>query len=216
MSAIILFILSLVINSNSSFKTELENYLNKNLAGYRDYKYEIMQLPESYKKIELLKPDDFNLSGNMIYIPVQVVDKSGRIFRSILSVRLKLYKNVLVAVKQISRKENLSEGDFVLKKEDVTRINGTPVYSLQGVSSLRSTVMIKPGDIVVKQMLEQIPVVKIGDELNAQYISGNVIVSTDVFARQDGVVGETITVITKDKKLFKAKVINSKNVIIIE
>ena len=216
MSAIILFILSLVINSNSSFKTELENYLNKNLAGYRDYKYEIMQLPESYKKIELLKPDDFNLSGNMIYIPVQVVDKSGRIFRSILSVRLKLYKNVLVAVKQISRKENLSEGDFVLKKEDVTRINGTPVYSLQGVSSLRSTVMIKPGDIVVKQMLEQIPVVKIGDELNAQYISGNVIVSTDVFARQDGVVGETITVITKDKKLFKVKVIDSKNVIIIE
>ena len=216
MSAIILFILSLVINSNSSFKTELENYLNKNLAGYRDYKYEIMQLPESYKKIELLKPDDFNLSGNMIYIPVQVVDKSGRIFRSILSVRLKLYKNVLVAVKQINRKENLSEGDFVLKKEDVTRINGTPVYSLQGVSSLRSTVMIKPGDIVVKQMLEQIPVVKIGDELNAQYISGNVIVSTDVFARQDGVVGETITVITKDKKLFKVKVIDSKNVIIIE
>lgn len=216
MRLVILFILSLLINSNNSFKSDLDNYLKKNLSEYQDYKYEILRLPESYKKIELLKPNEFNLSGNMIYIPVQVVEKSGRIFRSILSVRLKLYKDVAVAVKKINRKENLVESDFVLKKEDITKIKGTPVYSLRGIDSFRSSITIKPGDIVVKQMIEQIPVVKIGDELNAEYISGNVMVTLDVFARQEGVTGQIITVITKDKKLFKAKVINSKNVIIIE
>lgn len=216
MGAVILFILSLFINSNNSFKGELENYLKKNLSAYKNYKYEILQLPDSYKKIELLKPNEFNLSGNMVYVPIQVVDKSGRTFRSILSVRLKLYKNVLVASRQISRKENLNEKDFVLKEEDVSRIKGAPIYSMDGISSLRSTTAIKAGEVVLKQMLEQIPAVRIGDELNAQYIYGSVVVTTKVFARQEGVVGEVITVITSDNKLFKAKVIDSKNVIIIE
>ncbi len=216
MSMIILFILSIVINSNNSFKGELDNYLKKNLSGYQDYKYEILQLPSSYKKIELLKPNEFNLSGNIIYIPVYIVDKSGREFRSILSVKLKLFKNVLVAEKNISQKAVLCENDFTLKKEDITQIKGTPVYSLKDISHLRSAVFIKSGSILVDQMTEKIPVVKIGDELYARYISGNVIVSTVVFARQEGVINQIISVITKDKKLFKAKVIDSKNVIIVE
>ncbi len=216
MSMIILFILSLVINSNNSFKGQIENYLKKNLSGYQDYKYEILQLPSTYKKIELLKPNEFNLSGNMIYIPVQVVDKSGREFRSILSVKLKLYKNVLVAVKNISQKTDLNENDFIFKKEDITQIKGTPVYSLKDISCLRSKIFIKSGNILVDQMTEKIPVVKVGDELYARYINGNVIVSTVVFARQEGVTNQIISVITKDKKLFKAKIIDSKNVIIIE
>ena len=216
MSLVILFILSVAFNSNNSFKGELDNYLKKNLSEYQDYKYEIMQLPSSYKEIELLKPNDFNLSGNMIYVPVQVIDKSGRKFRSILSVKLKLYKNVLVSVKKINRKADLSENDFEYKKEDITRIKGTPVYSINGIKLLRSKVMIKPGDILIKQMTEKIPVINIGDVLNARYVTGNVIVSLKVFSRQEGITGGIITVITSDKKLFKAKVIDSKNVIIIE
>jgi flagella basal body P-ring formation protein FlgA len=216
MSAILLFILSLVIPSSNSFKGELENYLKKNLSEYQNYKYEILQIPESYKKIELLKPNEFNLSGNMIYVPVHVVDKSGREFRSILSIKLKLYKNVLVAVKEINRKTDLNKNDFIFKEEDITRTKGTPICSTQNINLLRSSVNIKPGDILVRQMTEKIPVVKIGDELNAKYINGNVLVSLNVFSRQEGATGEIITVITQDKKLFKAKVIDSKNVIIIE
>ncbi len=216
MKALIIFILSVLINSGSSFKSELENYLKKNLSGYTDYKYEILQMPESYKKIKLLNPDDFNLSGNMIYVPVRVVNKSGRIFRSILSVRLKLYKDVVVAVKQINKKENLIESDFALEKKDITKISGTPLYSLKDINSFRSIVSIRPGDVIIKQMIQQIPVVNIGDRLHAEYTYGNVVVTMDVYARQEGVVGQVISVITSDKKFFKAKIINSKNVIIIE
>ncbi len=216
MKALIIFILSVLINSSSSFKSELENYLNKNLSGYTDYKYEILQMPESYKKIELLKPDNFNLSGNMIYVPVRIVNKSGRIFRSILSVRLKLYRDVVVAVKQIHKKENLIASDFALKKKDITKISGTPLYSLKDISSFRSTVNIRPGDVIIKQIIQQIPVVNIGDRLHAEYTYGNVVVTMDVYARQEGVVGQVISVVTSDKKFFKAKIINSKNVIIIE
>lgn len=216
MKALIIFILSVLINSSSSFKSELENYLNKNLSGYTDYKYEILQMPESYKKIELLKPDNFNLSGNMIYVPVRIVNKSGRIFRSILSVRLKLYRDVVVAVKQIHKKENLIESDFALKKKDITKISGTPLYSLKDISSFRSIVNIRPGDVIIKQIIQQIPVVNIGDRLHAEYTYGNVVVTMDVYARQEGVVGQVISVVTSDKKFFKAKIINSKNVIIIE
>jgi flagella basal body P-ring formation protein FlgA len=216
MSLILFFILSIAFNTNNSFKGELDNYLKKNLTEYQDYKYEIIQLPSSYKEIELLKPNDFNLSGNMIYVPVQIIDKNGRKFRSILSVKLKLYKNVLVAVKKINRKTDLKENDFTYKKEDITRIKGFPVYSIKGINLLRSKVLIKPGDVLIKQMTEKIPVIKIGDVLNAKYISGSVVISLKVFSRQEGTTGGIITVITSDKKLFKAKIIDSKNVIIIE
>jgi len=216
MSTILLFILSLLINSNNSFKGELENYLKKNLSEFQDYKYEILQLPKSYKKIDLLKPNEFNLSGNMIYVPVQIVDESGREFRSILSIKLKLYKDVLVAVKEIDQKSKLDKNDFILKKEDITKIKGKPFSSLKDINSLRSKILIKQGNVLVKQMTERIPVVKIGDELNAKFISGNVIVTTVVFARQEGVTNQIIPVISKDKKIFKAKIIDSKNVIIIE
>ena len=216
MKTALLILLSFLIQADSSFKSELDNYLKKNLTGYKGYEYEILQMPGSYKKIELLEPEEFNLSGNLIYIPVKLIAKSGRTVKSILTVRLKLYKNVLAAAKQIGRREKLSANDFKLKKVDAAQIKGTPLSSLSEIGSLRSKTIIKQGEVVIKEMLEPVPVINIGDPVNAKYVSGNVIVSFEAFSRQEGIAGETITVITKDKKQFKAKVIDSNNVNIIE
>ncbi len=216
MNAVIIFILSFLINSSNTFKSELESYLKKNLSGYKNYKFEVLQMPQEYKKIELIKPDDFNLNGSIVYVPVKIVDKTGRVYKSILSVKLKLYKEVVVAVKQIHRREDLTGDDFILKEKDITNITGTPLYSLKGINSFRSIVNLRPGDVLIKQMIQQIPIVNIGDRLHAEYIYGGVVVTTDVYARQEGVSGQVISVITSDKKFFKAKIVNSKSVIIIE
>ena len=216
MNAVIVIILSLFIGTGASFKTQLENYLNKNLSEFQGYKYEILQMPDSYKEIELVKSNEFNLSGNLVYVPVKVVKNSGRIIRAIITVKIKIFRNVFVTAKKINRKEKLVLGCFIKKEEDITEIKGTPVYSLNKIDLYRAKMMMKAGDVLTKQDMEEIPIVNVGDEMNAGYINGNVLVTFKVYARQEGVAGQIITVITSDNKLFKGKIVDSKNLKIVE
>lgn len=216
MNTLIILILSLFLQTGTTFKSQLENYLNKNLSAYEGYKYEVLKLPDSYKKIELLKPNEFNLSGNLVYVPVKIVTDNGRLIKSILTIKIKIFKNIFAASRQIKRDEKLVPGDFISKKEDIASIKGTPVYSLDDINLFRSKINIKAGGFLVEENIEKIPVVNVGDELSAKYVAGNVLVTFKAFARQEGVVGEVITVISADKKLYKGKVIDSKNLKIVE
>jgi flagella basal body P-ring formation protein FlgA len=65
-------------------------------------------------------------------------------------------------------------------------------------------------------MIELLPAVYSGDKLIARIRYGNVVVSTDAYARNDGTIGEVIKIRTKNNKQFKAEILDSKNVKIIE
>ncbi len=216
MLSIIFAILTFFFTPNNSFKNELDGYLKKNLPQYESIDFQILQMPEAYKKIEIIKNVDFNFNGNFVYVPIKFTDKDGRVLRSILSVKLNLYQKVLTSVKAIERNESLTASDFVLKKMDVTKIFGTPLTSLKDIELYRCKTFLKPGDAITNENIELKPVIKPGDRLEAEYKSGSVTITFEVFSRQEGIPGETISVITKDKKLFKAKVINSQEVNIIE
>ncbi|HED07021.1 MAG TPA: flagellar basal body P-ring formation protein FlgA [Ignavibacteria bacterium] len=219
MSVLILIILSLFIQTSVPFKNQLKNYMNKNLANYttsKSYEYEILQLPDSYKSIELLKPNEFKLKGNLVYLPVKILKNSGRVIKSIITVRVKIFRNVIVTKKQINRREKLEPDDFKYERKDITVIKGTLIYSLDKIDLYRSKVRKQPGDVLTAESIEKAPIVNVGDELRAKYINGNVLVTFQAFARQEGAAGDTITIITKDKKLFKGKIIDSKNLILIE
>ena len=216
MLSILVAILSFLIIPNNSFRNELDGYLKKNLPQYESIDYKILQMPESYKKIEIIKDRNFNFSGNLVYVPVKITGKDGRILRSIISVKLSLYEKVLTAVKPIDRDEHLAAADFVLKRMDVSQILGSPVTSLKEIELYRSKTYLNLGDIITEENIELKPVINPGDRVEAEYRSGSVSISFEAFSRQEGIPGETISIITKDKKLFKAKVINSQIVNIIE
>ncbi len=217
MYSILLIILSLVSSGKSTFDEDLSNYLKKNLNGkFDEYNYEILQLPKSYLKIELLNPSDFNMNGNIIYVPVKIYQKNSRVIESIISVKLKIYKNVLTASRDIKAHEKLTENDFTPKRIDVAGINIKPFASLSKISGMQSSEFIKAGEIINSLNIEPIPVIKAGYPVLAKYNNGNVMINFNATSRQDGIAGETITIISADKKLFKAKVVNSKEVIIIE
>jgi len=216
MISLLLYIFSIMVQPGNSFKSELESYLRKNLSGYNDYKYEILQMPVSYKEIEIISKNDFNINGNMIYLPVKLVTKDGRVSRAILSIKLKLYRKIYVAVRAIQKNESLSTSEFELMNYDVTGLESKPLESLKELIMYRSKKLIKPGDPLTNDDIELKPVIISGNPINAIYRYGSVFISFEAFARQDGVPGETIAVITRDKKLFKAKVIDSHDVKIIE
>ena len=55
------------------------------------FEYEILKLPDSYKSIELLKPNEFNLKGNLVFVPVKIVKNSGRVIKSIITIKVKIF-----------------------------------------------------------------------------------------------------------------------------
>lgn len=182
---------------------------------YDDFEYEIMQMPEKYSAIEIITGSPLNMSANVITVPVVVtLEKSKR--SSCIKLRLHLYKNVLTAKNKIESRSLLNAADFELKKIDVSFVKGTPVSSLDEVNRFKTKVAITPGRILVREILEPKPVILNGDLVKASLSNGNVTVSLEANARQDGAVGEIIRVVTPDKKQYRAKVVDSSNVNILE
>ncbi|MFA4923752.1 MAG: flagella basal body P-ring formation protein FlgA, partial [Ignavibacteriaceae bacterium] len=70
--------------------------------------------------------------------------------------------------------------------------------------------------ILIREVLEEKPVIQSGDLVKASFINGNVIVSMEANARQEGAVGEIIRVVTQNKKQYRVKVVDSLNVNILE
>jgi flagella basal body P-ring formation protein FlgA len=200
----------------NSLKNEVYAYLKNNLKDYKEFEYEILQMPDKYKKALIEKSNGLNISGNLAYIPVRIVTANNREAKTIITVRLKLFQDVLVAAKAIKQKENLTQGDFEFKKVDVTQVRGTPAVTFKGIDSFRSKMNIKAGDVLTMEEVEEKPVIVPGDLVTASYAKGSVIVSTDAISKQEGTPGEVITIITKDKRQFKARVIDSQHVNIIE
>lgn len=216
MISIILVVFSFFAHSGDSLSTNLDKYLKKNLSQYENIDYKITQIPNDYKEIKILENKDFNLCGNLVYIPVQLTTKNGRAVKSIITVRVKLYKNVLVTTRTLDKNQTINSADVGLKKMDITQIKGSAFTSAKEIESYRTKIFLRQGEPIVSEYVEQKPVVLTGDKVEAKLTSGSVVVLFDAFSRQDGTAGEIITIISKDKKQYKAKVVDSLNVNIIE
>lgn len=216
MLTFLLILISIFQQPGDSLNPALDKYLKKNLSQYESYEFKILQMPPEYKKIEIVDDRDLNLSGNLVYVPVKIVNKDGRSIKSIITIKLTLFKSIPVAIRRIDKNEKLNASDFEIKKVDVSSIQGSLLLSTKGINQYRNRIILKPGDPLIKENLQLIPVINAGDLVEAKYNSHNVTIIFDAISRQEGIPGEKITVISRDKKEYKAKVIDSKNVQIIE
>ena len=214
MNTLLLTIITSILFSGHNFKSELNNYLNQKFNNYKNYEYTIVKFPKNYKKIEILKNDRLNVSGGFAYVPVKIISKNKRIVRSFITVHVKLFKQVLVANNPIKRFDSLEPSEFTSKIVDVSKVIGKLIIQPSILKNYRSKIEMKAGTILTSEIIEKTPIIKIGDHVKANYFSGNVAITLNAIARQDGVVGETITIMTDNSKQFRAKVVNSKQVII--
>jgi flagella basal body P-ring formation protein FlgA len=210
----LLLILSLVFNNNPLDK-QIKNYLDKNLAGYLKYEYEILSSPKNINNIELLSDKEFSIKKNIVYIPVKIVDPKGE-SKSFISLKVKLYKSVFVALQTIKAKTDLSESMFETRTIDITAIKGAPVENMETVSSMRSKSRIAPGEVLTEEEIEKIPVIFSGDEVKAEKNVGAVSINVSAFAREDGNIGDNIKIRTIDNKQFVARVVSHNKVLIEE
>jgi flagella basal body P-ring formation protein FlgA len=211
-----LILLTIFFTPNEKLKKSVDEYLKNKLTQYDKYEFTIVKAPELEGNFEIRNETKINLSNSFAYIPVRITKSNSRIIQTYITVRLKLFKTVCMAKNAIEPGQPVSANDIEFKLTNVTDLRGTPIASADEFIGYRSKIKIRPGSILLKELLEEIPVINKGDHITASAVSGSVKVSTDAEAKQDGVIGDIIVIVTKDKKQFKAKILDSNNVIIVE
>lgn len=213
-------LLSLVFSFQSSdtLKGEIEKFLAKKLTGYEKIDFEIASKPltQPGETIAVDTVKEIKVNGSAAYVPVIIVSKDKKVSQSFVSLKLSLYKKVLVSKKLITAGSELKEEDFELQTQDAAKLRGVPVCEKIELAGSRARFNIKEGETLLKEKLQAMPAVKKGSSVTAFILRGNVEISMDALARQDGAVGEVIRIMTPDKKIFRARVIDQFSVNIIE
>lgn len=209
---LLLVILIFISASAQNFNSEVEKYLNQKLIGYDKIEYSIINdLKQNNYTIDFSR--ELKIKRNIAYLPVKVFERN-KWSNSILTLQLNLYKLVPVASRKINRKENIDQKSYTLQSVDVSTIKSRIVDLSELQKSLRAKSLIKQGEIITQDLIEEIPAIQSGSKVIAECIKGSVVISTEAIARQDGKMNEIINVLTSSNELLKAKVINSQKVLI--
>lgn len=209
---LLLVILIFVSASAQNFNSEVEKYLNQKLNGYDKIEFSIINdLKHNNYDIDFSR--DLKINGNIAYLPVRVFDRN-KWNNSILTLQLNLYRLVPVATREIKRKEKIDEKSFILQSVNVSSLKNRIIDLSELEKSLRAKTLIKQGEIITRDLIEEVPAIESGSKVIAEYIKGSVVISTEAIARQDGRMNEVIDVLTSSNELLKAKVINSQKVLI--
>jgi flagella basal body P-ring formation protein FlgA len=214
---ILTILFSFLLVGNDNQELNIDNYLNKHLSDFNRIEYTIVS-PKNINLSSCVIDDSRNVkvTGNFAYVPVRELKNNGSFKNALITLKLKLFKNVLVSNRTIVKKEYLNINDFEIVEKEVSTLRFAPVDVSSPIDYYRSRLKISENSILQKSMLEKIPDVQIGDRIEAMFINNSVSISFAVTARSEGVVGDLIKIKRDDKKIFKAKIINNSTVKIIE
>lgn len=196
-----------------SFEQDAAKYLQKKFPEYEKIELQLQKNNFSDVKIVVDHTREINLEHNTAFIPV-VETKKGKESRSIVFVKVRLFKKVFVALKDFEKKEALAKNDFEEKLSDVTNLNGNPIKVDFDFINYRSKSFLKKGNILFEEKIEKVPVINIGDKVIAEVRNGNVILTTVAVARQCGSTGDRIELVSPKNKIITAKIVNAKKVIV--
>ncbi len=216
---LILFsLLFLFFNNNDVLQKSVQDYLSNRLTAYEKFEFEFHRIPSinGNTTIRLIEDNNFKVTGNLGYIPAEIVNKGNRVSSTYITVRLKLYQYAAVAARDIQREEELSEGMFTRELIEVANLRIKPLDISDELLQSRAKLSIKEGSFITGNLTEPVPLVHKGEKINALAIAGSVVVSVDAISREDGSEGDIIRIVAYGNKHFRAKVIDALTVEIIE
>jgi flagella basal body P-ring formation protein FlgA len=100
--------------------------------------------------------------------------------------RLQRFAQVLVAHRQIERGRPIAEGDVAVERREVTAsANDGPYDRAADLAGLRARRTLRPGDMLTRSSVEQIPAVRRGDQVWVTAVCGAIRVSAEAIACAD-------------------------------
>ena len=196
-----------------TFEEKIKQHLISSFPQFENIEVTLNRNFSSDEKIVLDETRPINLGRGIAFIPVTAT-KGLKTSKSIVSVKIKLMQKVFVAVGDFEKHTSLSSQALVIKTLDVTNINGTPVNADALLDQYRTKSFIKKGEILFEERIEKIPLVSVGDKVDAEVRAGNVIVKTEAVARQNGNNGDLIELVSTGNKIIKARIVDANKVIV--
>ncbi|NMB82656.1 MAG: flagellar basal body P-ring formation protein FlgA [Ignavibacteria bacterium] len=201
---------------NSGFESDLQKYLVRTFSSYEKIEFQIEEKLNLNSKIIIDDEREARLNKNLLYVPVKLISRNKSESNSFISVRIKLFRKVWVSNQEIQKDEMLSTFQFRKELKDVALLNGTVFSDEELPVASRSKVKIREGMVLLNEMFEKNPDVLPNDRLILHAGRNGVDITTEVTSREKGSVGDIIRVLSDQKKIFTAKIIDKYNVLLIE
>ncbi len=210
-------LLSIIVWSGTIKQTSsIDAALKSVLVNINRFEYKIISPKHINKsKIKIDSKREIKIEKGYAYLPV-LFNSRRKITNGIITLKIKLYKNVAVAAQDIKRNKNITQADYRIIEKEVSSLRGKPLETNGNLNKLRAKRYIKYGTVILQNMVEETPDVKRGTRITAFYRRGIVNISFNATARTSGKIGDVIKIKRDDNKLFKAKIISSNQVRIIE
>ncbi|WP_036223307.1 flagellar basal body P-ring formation chaperone FlgA [Mesoaciditoga lauensis] len=131
--------------------------------------------------------------SNILKVPVNLVSKSKK-FSTVLEYKLSLYKNVVLAKKDIPYGKKISEDDLFTKRMNVYATSTIYATSVESCVGKISTWSFRKGQVISLNGLKSPPDVLTGEILIAYVSYPSMTITTFVRAMQNGNIGQIIAV----------------------
>ncbi len=216
----ILFILLFSLFGNGISENRVSAYLKNRLGEYDKFEFKIVSLPKMLEsrnvKVNFAEDKELKINGGMAYVPVYI-QKKGAKTQSFITLKIKLFKNVLVARRTVRKGEKLNISDFDLMEMDVAKLRGKPVANNFEPGRYIAKRTIRKGMVLQQAMLDEKNLLGKNEIVKAVKKIGNVEISFNAKTRTSGNSGDIIKVYNySNGKQYLGKVINKNLVQIIE
>jgi flagella basal body P-ring formation protein FlgA len=160
----------------------------------------VFAVPE---KFEITK-----ITPNMI-LPILALSNKREVGKTTVIVRIEVFKDVLVANRQIGKKESIWEKDLDLKTKEVSLYPAKYFTSKDEIIGKIAGSMIQKGVVVLDWMVADEPVVSRGSQIKIIAKGENIVIETQGTALKDGQLNDLIPVRRENsREEFKAKVVS--------
>jgi flagella basal body P-ring formation protein FlgA len=129
-----------------------------------------------------------------VSIPIEIVSQGKTDAKATIATHIRTFGTVLVTHHTLQQHQALTDADIAACQMETTNLPGDPVLDIQWVSGKRTVRMVSDNSILCRSMVEPIPLVKQGDEVTIVVGLHNAVVKVQGTARQDGCIGDVISV----------------------
>ena len=202
---------------SQAVKDFVQNYYAKRNT---DFEIQFSHLPEISNDISAnaefkVIPMISQKYHNKVVVVVGIFESDKLIKKYPVSVKIRIFKNILIARKKIHRLDKLLPEDFALMRRDVTNMNQELITDFAELTGKRAFNPVFQGEVLTAAKVESIPVVERGDVVKITTKDNSFIISTLGRARKSGGIGEIIPVVNlNSRRQIQAKIVDKSTVIV--
>jgi len=148
----------------------------------------------SSAKYEVLDSPNQCYRGNVVLVVAATIEGKP-VKKYPVSVKVRTYGEVLVALESIDLNVPLTGRMFKKERRETTNMRETPVSDLSEIRAKQASRIISRNSILTRNELEAVPAVRQGDIVTIALKSGAFYITAQGRARKSGGVGETIPVV---------------------